>query len=110
MNRTSRYLGTRGISAILGVAALMTFLASPTSATNPANGRIYFNTDREGNWELASMLPDGSDIQRITTTDADEVRADAHVNSDGSVRMVFEAGGYPVDEDIFTMTVGDPGS
>ena len=111
MNRTRNHRRTRGLSAFLAIAALMTLFVSPGSAANPDTGRIYFNTDRWGNWELASMRPDGSDVQRITTTNQDEVKADAHVASDGSVRLVFVAGDYDARVlHVFTMTVGDPAS
>jgi TolB protein len=95
---------------VLVMCALVGFGVQPANA-DQGNGRIYFNTNVWGHWQLASMLPDGSDIQRLTATNLNEIRVDAHVDRDGRVRLVFEASAQLyVDSHIYTMTVGDPAS
>jgi tricorn protease len=53
------------------------------------DGRIYFLTDRWGRPNLASMLPDGGDVKRLTTFEDYDVRWP----SMGDGRIVYQHGG-----------------
>jgi len=112
--RGGRLAGVRTVAAAVTMtAAVLTVVgvAGQAAAAGSNDGRIYFTTDKWGNWELASMRPDGSDVQRITNSAQDDVKPDAHIASDGSVRLVFVAGDLNARVlHIATMTVGDPTS
>jgi len=54
-----------------------------------SDGRIYFLTDRWGRPNLASMMPDGSDVKRHTTFEDYDVRWP----SMGDGRIVYQHGG-----------------
>jgi Tol biopolymer transport system component len=63
-----------GVSLELGLAliALLT-LAAPAHAAFPgANGKIAFNSDRDGNVEIYVMNPDGTGQTRLTNDPADD--------------------------------------
>lgn len=59
----------------LGAAALSIALVAPagTWAAFPgSNGKIFFSSNRDGNFELYSMNPDGTGQARLTSTPGDE--------------------------------------
>ena len=63
--------------ADLNNANLTNVTAGQTSWDNawawtPDGTRITFTSDRTGNWEIFTMLPDGSDIVQITNTESNE--------------------------------------
>jgi Tol biopolymer transport system component len=56
--------------ALLAVAATL-LPAAPTHASFPGqNGKIAFASNRDGNWEIYSMNPDGSDQTNLTNNPA----------------------------------------
>jgi dipeptidyl aminopeptidase/acylaminoacyl peptidase len=61
----------------IGLAlALVAILASPAQAAFPgSNGRIAFTSDRDGNGNIFSALPDGSGLTRLTTDPRDDAQA-----------------------------------
>ena len=80
---TSRPLpGRRGSPALrlLFALALLAALAATVRPTPPAaafagaNGRIAFQSQRAGNWDIYTMNPDGSDVVRLTTDPAADER------------------------------------
>ncbi len=56
-----------GLSALFTFAALVIIDAAPSHAAFPgANGKIAFQSFRDGNHEIYLMNPDGSDLVRLT--------------------------------------------
>lgn len=46
-------------------------------AWSPDGERLYFHSDRQGNFDLYSISVEGADLRQLTTSLADEYRADA---------------------------------
>jgi hypothetical protein len=62
-----------GFASILGVLVFVLLLASVTlppagyAAFPGANGKIAFSTDRDGNWEIYVVNPDGTNPINLTS-------------------------------------------
>jgi len=78
LKRTTRALGA---TALLG--ALLVIDVSPVSAAFPGrNGRIFCNSNRDGNNEIYSFAPDGSDARRLTFESTNDI--EPTVSPDGT--------------------------
>jgi TolB protein len=44
-------------------------------AWSPRGDRILFTSDRDGDWELYTMRPDGSDLKRLTRSPGNDAHA-----------------------------------
>lgn len=58
--RASRF----AVIAVLLLGTIVT--ASTIKADTPANGLIAYEANREGNWDIYTIYPDGSGLQRLT--------------------------------------------
>jgi Tol biopolymer transport system component len=75
------------ICLTLGLVVLLAGCDNGSLGTS-GEGRVLFRSDRDGNTEIYSMLPDGSDVQQLTKTDGD-VRSYHPVWSPDHTRIVF---------------------
>lgn len=65
------------------------------------SGRLVFQSNRDGNWELYSMSGDGAELRRLTDDDAAD--GEPHWSHDGK-RIAFVRNG-----DLYTMRAGGGG-
>ncbi|MBN1758336.1 MAG: hypothetical protein JW863_08465 [Chitinispirillaceae bacterium] len=89
--------------------ALSTGGAQEESPAWATNGRIYFSADYDGVFNIYSLLPDGTDLQRHTTTDGGYFSpkrtpagtiAASHYGASGFATVIVPSAGktYPVPE------------
>ena len=60
--------------ALLAALAAAVRPAPPAAAFAGANGRIAFQSQRNGNWDIYTMNPDGTDVIRLTADPAADER------------------------------------
>src|SRR6476661_7438339 len=66
-------------------------------------GIIVFNTNRDGNYELYSMDPDGSHLKNLTNNSATD--AIPQVSDDGTKVAFASDRGHPGNMDIWLMDI-----
>jgi Tol biopolymer transport system component len=89
--------------ALLALAALGGATGQADAAFPGQNGRIVFASDRDGNLELYSVSPNGSNLRRLTNNAANDIQP--VVSPDGT-RVAF-ASDRDGDFEIYTMNAED---
>ena len=75
------------IAPVVAIAALAAFAAPAAQAVTPGlNGKVVFESNRDGNFEIYSMNADGSNLTRLTNNAAADQAAS--VSPDGT-RVAF---------------------
>ena len=101
MTMTAFHRATAITVSVLLLSGGVGILAAPAEAAYPGvAGRIFFQSDRDGNPHLYSMNPDGSRLARLTTTGANTSPA---LSPDGT-RIAFIH-----DGDVWTMDIDGTG-
>jgi Tol biopolymer transport system component len=101
MSKTVVVIGSMAVAlAAVGVLGLVEVL--PAEATFPGkNGKIAFQRDRGGSYEIYTMNRNGTEIDKLTTNRAED--EDPAFSPDGKkILFMSERDG---DSDIYTMTV-----
>ena len=93
---------------VCAIAAALFLSGAPAQATFPGtNGRIAFESTRDGNFEIYTMNPDGTGVARLTNNPGFDL-APAW-SADGS-KIAFSRQPEPgVDREIFTMNADGSG-
>ena len=82
-------------------------LLEPRRLFAAPDGIIVFNTNRDGNYELYSMDPDGSHLKNLTNNPATD--AIPQVSDDGTKVAFASDRGHPGDMDIWLMNIDGSG-
>jgi Tol biopolymer transport system component len=103
-------VGRKPVLAALVFSAIavgvLGILPGPASATQPGdNGRIAFSSDRDGDFDIYTMNPDGTDVQQLTNDPANDFNA--AWSPDGSkIAFASDRGGGLYD--VYVMSATPP--
>jgi Tol biopolymer transport system component/streptogramin lyase len=95
-----------GLAAAVLVGCLLVASERVEAAFVGTNGRVAFQSERNGNWEIYAMNPDGSGQSRLTDNRAWE--GEPAVSPDGQrIAFVTDRHGGPDHEEIYVMDAAD---